>query len=552
LTCIIGTDGRVRHHHNHDTHRLERLPHQFNLLPVIAFMTAVFLVPPKVDKTSVRDGLLQKIGADAGLPALGSSIYQVVQLASSGDEAVRNLAHFVLSNAGLTQKMLRLANTVTYRVASGGQVTTISKAIFLLGFDAVKTSALAMLLVDGMSGKHAQDVRAELSQALCASIVGRELARRSHFKDSEEAAVAALFKNMGRLLVASHDHALYKEIAALMSAEKVSAAQASMTCIGCSFDALAEGVLHEWQIPDSIVKALAPLPVGTIRLAKSRQEWLQQVAVFSAAAAALIVQKRDPVGDTASHLLLEQFGSALSLDQDAMVALYKTVIEQSQALIASNGTEPFPEATAEPAAEVSILPSDIMMHGEPELDRYVEIFYPSGKPMNAKLLLLAGVKDVTEMISSGRCKINDLMLLVLETLHHSLGFRFSTLCVFDPRSSQFRSRLSLGNLPAIAQAEFTFSADSGRDLFGLALAKDVDLLISDAHAANIVALIPAWHRRALPDARSFIVLPLLVMGKPFGLVYADRVHDAPEGVPKDETALIKMLKGQLLAALAPH
>ncbi len=515
-------------------------------------MTAALPAIPNLDKTSVRDALLQKITSDSALPALGSSICQVIQLASSGDEAVRNLAHYVLSNAGLTQKMLRLANAVAYRAASGGQVTTISKAIFLLGFDAVKTSALAMLLVDGMSGKHALDVRAELSQALCASIVGRELARRSHFKDSEEAAVAALFKNMGRLLVASHDHLLYKEIATLMSAEGLSAARASTACIGCSFEALAEGVLHGWQIPDSIVKALAPLPAGTVKVARTRQEWLQQVAVFSAAAAALIVQKRDPVDDTASRLLLEQFGTALNLDQADMVALYHTVIEQSRALIASNGPEPVPEASPVSVAEVSILPSDIMMHSEPELEMVVDVFYPSGKPMNSRSLLLAGVKDVTEMISSGRCKVNDLMLLVLETLHHSLGFRFATLCIVDPRSEQFRARLSLGNLPPSIQAEFFFSMANGRDLFSLSLSNDADLLISDARAANIAVLIPAWHRRLLPDARSFIVLPLLIMGKPFGLIYADRVHGSPEGVPNEEAALIKMLKGQLLAVLKPH
>ncbi|MEB0292693.1 hypothetical protein QN351_19555, partial [Cryobacterium sp. 10C2] len=81
--------------------------------------------------------------------------------------------------------------------------------------------------------------------------------------------------------------------------------------------------------------------------------------------------------------------------------------------------EPLPEASQISIAQDSILPSDIMLHGEPDMDVVVETFYPSGKPMNARLRLLAGVKDVTEMISSGRCKTNELILLVLETLIHS-------------------------------------------------------------------------------------------------------------------------------------
>ncbi|MDO8369995.1 MAG: histidine kinase, partial [Candidatus Nitrotoga sp.] len=63
-------------------------------------------------------------------------------------------------------------------------------------------------------------------------------------------------------------------------------------------------------------------------------------------------------------------------------------------------------------------------------------------------------------------------------------------------------------------------------------------------------LLPAWHRALLPDARSFIVLPLVVQKVQIGLFYADRVLPALEGLPPDETALIKALKSQILAALS--
>ncbi|HJV50069.1 MAG TPA: GAF domain-containing protein, partial [Noviherbaspirillum sp.] len=74
-------------------------------------------------------------------------------------------------------------------------------------------------------------------------------------------------------------------------------------------------------------------------------------------------------------------------------------------------------------------------------------------------------------------------------------------------------------------------------------------MISDASVPKIRNLLPAWHRALLPDARSFIVLPLVVQKKQLGLFYADRAQPAPEGVPADETALIKTLKGQVLTAL---
>lgn len=533
-----------------------------------------FFIPTEENEAyDARDRLLQKISEEADLPALGTSVARVVQLASSNDEAVRSLAHFILSDVALTQKILRLSNTVTYRTAGGAPVTTISRAIFLLGFDTIKTAALAMLLVEGMSGRRAQCVRAELSHALSASIVGREMARRSHYKDAEEAAVAALFKNMGRLLVAAHDHNLYREIATLME-EGRTPTQASMQVLGCSFDLLASSVLQEWQIPDTIIQALAPLP-QVLRAPKSRHEWMQQVAAFSTAAAALIPHMKGQSETAASRALLTRFGAALNLDEDKLSQLFVTVAQETRALTEHASTlymhlsidEPEDEAEdaedeeesedadavaaeAEPEVEQRGFPAEFLLDATEPVSAQSDARYPSGKPIQARELLLAGVQDLTEMMASGRCKVNDLIMLALETLYRSMGFRFATVCLRDIKTNQFRARIALGENDVARQAAFVFSATSTRDLFHLAMENDADLMISDATSPKIRDLVPAWHRALLPDARSFIVLPLVVHKKPFGLFYADRSHLAPEGVPADEAALIKTLKGQVLAALS--
>jgi len=524
------------------------------------------------------DSLLRKISAAADLPALGSSVSRVVQMTSSDDEAVKNLAHFILSDVALTQKILRISNTVSYRTASGTPVTTVSKAIFLLGFDTVKTTALAMLLVDGMSSRSAKSVRNELSHALCASIVGREMARRSHYKDAEEAAIAALFKNIGRLLVAAHDHEQYDKITSLVESGTHTPIQASAQVLGCSFDVLAEAVLREWNIPESIVQALTSPPPGVLRPAKGRQEWMQQVAAFSSAAARLIPTTNKPGQDAANKAVLTRFGAALGLDHAKLSQVFASVAQETRVLAnntdlalhvdehasdpassavsakdtpasATAGTPAPAIATLKSGAE-SALPSELLLDVL-DVSQTVQAAgrHASGKPMNARDLLLAGVQDVTQMMASGRCKVNDLMLLVLETLYSSMGFRFATVCLKDIQTQQFRARIAMGEKNAERQAGFVFPVAATRDLFQLSMENDADLMISDASVPKIRDLLPPWHRALLPDARSFIVLPLVVQKKQLGLFYADRTQPAPEGVPPDETALIKTLKGQVLTAL---
>ena len=502
-----------------------------------------------------RKRLIHKIQEDPALPALGSSVSQVLQIATSSHEAVQSLAHFILSDMALTQKILSLANTVAYRTASGNPVTTISKAIFLLGFDAVKTIALTMLLVEGLSGKSAKFARMELVNAVGASLVGRELARHSAFKDAEEAAVVGLFKNLGRLLVVMHDQDSYDEIMALSATGACSPAQAVIQVLGCSFDTLAESVLRQWQIPVTIIKALTPLPANSVRIAVNRQDWLQQVASFSAEVVMLLSHDGQASATLMTRTLLARYGTALNLNPNSLQELMKRVAEETRNL--TNTLSPLPIVAAETdtylSEEVSstehALDDFLLLTEEPEINR-VQQRHPSGKPMNARQLLLAGVQDVSEMVASGRCKANDLIMLVLETLYHGMGFRFAAACIKDVKSQQFRARISLGQRNELLQAQFVFPFAGEHDVFHLAMQNDVDILISDARPPKVQALIPPWHKQLLPDAASFIILPIVVKQQSFGLIYADRTCVATEGISAEEAALIKTLKAQIMAALA--
>jgi HD-like signal output (HDOD) protein/GAF domain-containing protein len=511
------------------------------------------LAPDEIpDGRRVRAALLNKVNGDEDMFALGSSVARVVQMASSDDEGTHALAYYVLSDVALTQRILRLANTVKYRTASGTAVTTISRAISLLGFDNVKTTALAMLLVDALaSSEHAWSVRIELEASLCASLVGREMARHSFYQGAEEASIGALFKNLGPLLIASHAHERYREIGLLVASGKHKLGQAAQMILGCSYDALSEAVLGEWKIPDVIMRAQRPLPEGALKVALNRGEWMRQVASFSLDVARLLARPGDPAGTPEAQALLARYGHALNIDGRQLDELFGAVAQEMTGLLQSMNLEPVPRP---PESEGDGLPNVLLLAtlgaGEEEQGNY-----PSGKPKNARELLLAGVQDVTQMRASGTHKVNDVVLAVLETLYTALGFRFATVVLKDVRSGQYRARVSFGADKAATQAGFAFPAapagTASRDLFYLAMANDADLMISDASSPKIRDLLPGWHRQLLPDAKSFIVLPLVVGQAQLGLFYADRTHTAPEGVPPDETSLIKALKGQVLAALAP-
>nr|WP_297325760.1 HDOD domain-containing protein [Nitrosomonas sp.] len=508
---------------------------------------------------STKEKLLRAISDDPNLPSLGGSISYIIQLSSSEDESIRQLSHFILSDVSLAQKILCLSNSITFRSSSTQAVTSITKAIFLLGFDTVRTCALAILLVDGMmSGKRAEYVRTELIHALAASMIGRELAKHSQFKDGEEIAVAALFKNTGRLLLAAHDHDKYEEMIACIEQGAHTPEQASMQVLGFSLNDFTETILEKWNIPASIIQAIKSKPAGTLSSPKNKQEWMQQATELSDKAVPLIIKSCASGNLELENKLLARFGKALDLNKSKLDILINDATEETSALQVNVNLLPVVKK-----GKISADMKDTGLHLNADEDVLTELIladttaddaqvvqrYPSGKPHNASVLLLAAVQDVAEMMVANNYKLSELVMLILEHYYNSLGFRFVTLCLRDDQKHQYRARSSVGRNDPEYQKAFCFPAILSTDLFYLAMARDTDLFISNAAAPKVRELLPRWHQNLLPDTCSFIVLPLVFNKKPIGFIYADREFAAPEGITSEETRLIKTLKGQILTAL---
>src|SRR5204863_39672 len=68
---------------------------------------------------------------------------------------------------------------------------------------------------------------------------------------------------------------------------------------------------------------------------------------------------------------------------------------------------------------------------------------------------------------------------------------------------------------------FKVSVKAPSDLFSAVCIKGADTLISDATVANIATRLPPWYRQTV-NAPAFLLLPLMLKGAPFALIYADK------------------------------
>ena len=164
-----------------------------------------------------------------------------------------------------------------------------------------------------------------------------------------------------------------------------------------------------------------------------------------------------------------------------------------------------------------------------------------------KARLALGLDAVREAVAGKTMRLNEVLNLVLETVHQALDLRCVVFCLREPRSGHLVGRVALGVGSSEIRAAFCVApeAAAGTDLFAAVCAKGADLLIADA--STVAKRLPAWYRQRV-NAPTFLLLPMQLKGSLFGLIYADKAVAGTIQLDETELALLRALRDQAVAA----
>ncbi len=193
----------------------------------------------------------------AELPPLPTSISEVIAACDDQDMTVGQLSQIILRDQNLTANILKLSNSAFYGHAR--KVTTITEAVVLLGFSAVKSLAIsshtARLLNRPLAGyglatgdlwKHS------LASAFCA----RRLAVEAHMSPVEQAFVAGLLHDIGKLVLATHMEDVFQEMGADARARRVPFHLVEAETLGFDHAELGARVAAQWSFPAELEESI--------------------------------------------------------------------------------------------------------------------------------------------------------------------------------------------------------------------------------------------------------------------------------------------------------
>lgn len=191
------------------------------------------------------------------LPVLANTLRQINELTDSTNSTVNELANVILNDAQLTSQVLRLSNTVFYN-QTRTQVSTVSRAITLIGFDSVKSMAISSLLVDTLLQKNDRPHLLRcLARAIHAAVQARCLLPKRNEQALEEVFIGALLMNIGELAFWSCETEQATELETLLQQDEPPV-EAQKKVLHTTFTEITRGLVDAWSLGPFIKDVVSP------------------------------------------------------------------------------------------------------------------------------------------------------------------------------------------------------------------------------------------------------------------------------------------------------
>ncbi len=481
--------------------------------------------------------LLERLAASQDFPAFSQVVAQVNRITASEDSHAEQLTEVILKDVALTNKLLRLVNSAQFGLFGHSPVSTISRAVIILGFDAVRDAALSLLLFEHLQN-HAQarELKAETIESYYCGVIGRLLARRLGQRDTEEVFICALFRNLGRLMARLHFFEATEQVAALVREQGLREEAASRRILGLSYDEIGLAVGRHWKLPAGLLEGMTPLPEGPVKATAQRHQVLANLA--------------RELYDAVKHSSPERLGQAIN---EIARRFEKSVALPGPLLI-----EAVHEAGGVAEKEVALLQADVRQSpllralldrkpapspGPGDEPALPPVHAPS---VNADAVLIEGLQELTALLLED-AHPTAIMQVGAELLFRSGRFDNVVLCTRDPAGQCLAARIGHGSHWQQLRTGLRIPLAFQPDVFHAAVSKGADILISDTGADNICYRIPDWYQRLGP-AKSFLLLPILSSGRCVAMIYLDR-RDTPLELLPQTLGLVKSLRNQLAMAM---
>jgi HD-like signal output (HDOD) protein/signal transduction histidine kinase len=157
--------------------------------------------------------LLARIETLRSLPTLPHVLLRLIQACNRPEKGLQDLARLIRQDPALSERVLRLVNSPFFSLKQ--KVASIDQALRLVGVEAVKNIAISSSVYQvfhGAPAKHGLNLKGFWWHSLNCAVIARLLAVKTAFPSPEEAFLAGLLHDIGKILLWSSFRGEYSAI----------------------------------------------------------------------------------------------------------------------------------------------------------------------------------------------------------------------------------------------------------------------------------------------------------------------------------------------------
>ena len=495
-------------------------------------------------------------------PAISKYITAINRKLSSKDKnfSVSEVANLILKDYALSTRLLKHVNSAFY--ATGRKpVTTVSRAIVLLGYEQVRIAATSLILFEHLQGNaNTEELKDSAVSSFMSGLFARKFAERLEI-DTEETFICAMLHNLGRHLVTLHLQKEHEEVKRTMARKGVDEQTASRAVLGKSYHELGMEIVEEWNFSDKIIKSMKPFPDEQVDKAQSEKDVLRGISNFSNELCDIIKNTQDDKRNEAFEIITKRFEKIIPVSRSQLQELLDSTIPEvkrfSKILNITNSRfvrkltfepeiqdrEQSAERDQPPVADEKKSPDDSITAPPPE-----KAVSPTVAPYSDELesVIINGIQEITNTLVEDY-ELNDLITMIIEIMYRGFVFDRALFCMTVPKKQWMQTRFGLGKDLDHLIGTFGFRLSSSSDIFNTAVTRNLDFRIDDSNAPEIRSRIPEWYRKAV-NAPSFIIYPIFIENICLGFLYADR-EDVGDPIPENQLNYMKTLRNQLVIGI---
>ena len=518
--------------------------------------------------------LLQRMQTHADFPSLKESIRGIQSVARSEKAHLRTLTDEVLGDVALSNKLLRMINTAFYSSVGGGNITSLARAVALMGFQPVGMLATSLTLFDRLpKGPDGARMRKEFGRALMAAMLANQFCPVRRLEES--AYITAMFQNLGTMLGWMHFPPEAAQIEAAWQAsdnpDHAALQLASRQVLGMGYEDLAIEVARQWGWPEGLQINLRRLEPSDPEQHASKDDYLRVVCT---AANHLTVELEKVNTPEELEVCLASFAKRYAIpmglnedDLPGMVEVAKTQWSDLALMLGFSKIDA--QAKAEAAAQEKLKAKELAKQqsrggaapgasgaarpGERDNGPATGARKPVATPVlrtdPAVSAALTTALDTLSKRAMSDAPLSEVMNLVMKQMHEALQLQRVLICLRNGAGNgELVGRLGVGFRADRVVPHFKIPMQPPADLFGLLCTKEADTLISDTADPVIAQRLPLWFKQQV-QAPCFVILPLAMNGKPLGMIYGDKGDPNSLQISDGELTLLKALRNQLIIAM---